>query len=237
MDGPLRFSEIAQAVPELSDRLLSERMKELEARGIVERTVHPGPPLRVEYELSRDGPRARAGALRAPALGQPLARRAPVAAGAGPLSAVVARPLNPTTERRRAHRPPCRQLSVERAGAASRDRSPVLSRASRPPRDSVRFTSRACRCVAGEDDEAIQATAPSAAHRDRTDRQEPLRPGRATHRRRRAQLPAVGEPAHDHLVVAGVDPAALQGIADELAGDDDEPDSPAPMQFPALPSR
>jgi DNA-binding HxlR family transcriptional regulator len=55
MDGPLRFSEIAQAVPELSDRLLSERMKELEARGIVERTVHPGPPLRVEYELSRMG--------------------------------------------------------------------------------------------------------------------------------------------------------------------------------------
>ena len=55
MDGPLRFSEIAQAVPELSDRLLSERMKELEARGIVERTVIPGPPLRVEYSLSRMG--------------------------------------------------------------------------------------------------------------------------------------------------------------------------------------
>jgi DNA-binding HxlR family transcriptional regulator len=55
MDGPLRFSEIAQSVPELSDRLLSERMKELEARGIVERSVLPGPPLRVEYELSRMG--------------------------------------------------------------------------------------------------------------------------------------------------------------------------------------
>jgi DNA-binding HxlR family transcriptional regulator len=55
MDGPLRFSEVAQAVPELSDRLLSERMKELEARGIVDRTVLPGPPLRVEYELSRMG--------------------------------------------------------------------------------------------------------------------------------------------------------------------------------------
>jgi len=55
MDGPLRFSEIAQAVPELSDRLLSERMKELEGRGIVERTVHPGPPLRVEYSLSAMG--------------------------------------------------------------------------------------------------------------------------------------------------------------------------------------
>src|SRR6201995_5695926 len=55
MDGPLRFSQIAQAVPELSDRLLSERMKELEARGIVERTVIPGPPLRVEYSLSQRG--------------------------------------------------------------------------------------------------------------------------------------------------------------------------------------
>jgi DNA-binding HxlR family transcriptional regulator len=55
MDGPLRFSEVAQAVPELSDRLLSERMKELEARGIVERNVIPGPPLRVEYQLSRMG--------------------------------------------------------------------------------------------------------------------------------------------------------------------------------------
>jgi DNA-binding HxlR family transcriptional regulator len=54
-DGPLRFSEIAALVPELSDRLLSERVKELEARGIVERTVHPGPPVRVEYALSRMG--------------------------------------------------------------------------------------------------------------------------------------------------------------------------------------
>lgn len=51
----MRFSEIAQAVPELSDRLLSERMKELEARGIVQRTVHSGPPVRVEYALSRMG--------------------------------------------------------------------------------------------------------------------------------------------------------------------------------------
>ncbi|MGI8430590.1 MAG: winged helix-turn-helix transcriptional regulator [Solirubrobacteraceae bacterium] len=55
MDGPLRFSEIAQAVPELSDRLLSERMKELEARGIIARTVISGPPVRVEYGLSRMG--------------------------------------------------------------------------------------------------------------------------------------------------------------------------------------
>jgi DNA-binding HxlR family transcriptional regulator len=55
MEGALRFSEIAQAVPELSDRLLSERMKELERRGIVERRVISGPPLRVEYSLSQMG--------------------------------------------------------------------------------------------------------------------------------------------------------------------------------------
>jgi DNA-binding HxlR family transcriptional regulator len=55
MPGPMRFSQIAHAVPELSDRLLSERMKELEARGLVSRTVHPGPPVRVAYELTDMG--------------------------------------------------------------------------------------------------------------------------------------------------------------------------------------
>ena len=53
--GGMRFSEIAQAVPELSDRLLSERMKELEARGVVERTVLAGPPVHVEYRLTEMG--------------------------------------------------------------------------------------------------------------------------------------------------------------------------------------
>ena len=52
MDGPLRFSQIGAAVPQLSDRLLSERMKELEARGVVERRVASGPPVRVEYRLT-----------------------------------------------------------------------------------------------------------------------------------------------------------------------------------------
>ncbi|MGI9183774.1 MAG: winged helix-turn-helix transcriptional regulator [Solirubrobacteraceae bacterium] len=55
MDGALRFSEVASSIPELSDRLLSERMKELEGRGMVERTVVPGPPLQVRYELSKMG--------------------------------------------------------------------------------------------------------------------------------------------------------------------------------------
>ena len=52
---PMRFSEVGQAVPELSDRLLSERMKELETRGIVERQVHNESPVRVEYELTGMG--------------------------------------------------------------------------------------------------------------------------------------------------------------------------------------
>ena len=55
VNRPMRFSEIGQSVPELSDRLLSERMKELESRGIVERKVISGPPVRVEYRLSRMG--------------------------------------------------------------------------------------------------------------------------------------------------------------------------------------
>jgi DNA-binding HxlR family transcriptional regulator len=53
--GALRFSELAAAVPELSDRMLSDRLKELESRGLVERTVYAGRPLRVEYSLTRMG--------------------------------------------------------------------------------------------------------------------------------------------------------------------------------------
>jgi DNA-binding HxlR family transcriptional regulator len=55
MDGPLRFSEVKVLVPDLSDRLLSERMKELEAEGIVERRVIDDMPVRVEYTLTSKG--------------------------------------------------------------------------------------------------------------------------------------------------------------------------------------
>src|SRR3954463_11814965 len=55
MDGPLHFSGIRQLVPELSDRLLSERLKELEGEGIVERRVLDGSPVRVEYSLTSKG--------------------------------------------------------------------------------------------------------------------------------------------------------------------------------------
>jgi len=55
MDGPLRFSEVKVLVPDISDRLLSERLKELERRGIVHRSVIDGMPVRVEYRLTRKG--------------------------------------------------------------------------------------------------------------------------------------------------------------------------------------
>jgi DNA-binding HxlR family transcriptional regulator len=55
LDGPLRFSEIRHLVPDLSDRLLSERLKELEAEDIVERRVMEGSPVRVEYALTSKG--------------------------------------------------------------------------------------------------------------------------------------------------------------------------------------
>ena len=55
LDGPAHFSEIRQLVPDISDRLLSERLKELEAEGIVERRVHDGSPVRVEYTMTDKG--------------------------------------------------------------------------------------------------------------------------------------------------------------------------------------
>jgi DNA-binding HxlR family transcriptional regulator len=55
MDGPLRFSEIKLLVPDLSDRLLSERLKELESVEIVERRELGGHGGRVEYGLTRKG--------------------------------------------------------------------------------------------------------------------------------------------------------------------------------------
>lgn len=52
---PIRFTEIAHAVPQLSDRLLSERLKELEQRGLITRHEARDPPKRVEYALTPMG--------------------------------------------------------------------------------------------------------------------------------------------------------------------------------------
>jgi DNA-binding HxlR family transcriptional regulator len=53
--GSLRFSTIAAAVPDLSDRMLSDRLKELESYRLVDHTVYPGPPVRVQYALTHAG--------------------------------------------------------------------------------------------------------------------------------------------------------------------------------------
>src|SRR4051794_3131962 len=55
LGGATRFHEIAEAVPGLSDRLLSERLRELEAEDVITRSVQPTVPVRVEYHLTEKG--------------------------------------------------------------------------------------------------------------------------------------------------------------------------------------
>lgn len=57
-----RFATLRDAIPDITDRMLSERLQELEQNGIVERTVLPESPVRVEYALTKKG-RALAAAL------------------------------------------------------------------------------------------------------------------------------------------------------------------------------
>lgn len=55
LNGRMRFAELRDAIPDISDRMLSERLRELEAEGIVDRIVVPETPVRVEYELTEKG--------------------------------------------------------------------------------------------------------------------------------------------------------------------------------------
>jgi len=55
LSGPMRFSQLTHTIPQISDRLLSMRLRELEAHGIVTRQVYNEPPLRVEYALTAKG--------------------------------------------------------------------------------------------------------------------------------------------------------------------------------------
>jgi DNA-binding HxlR family transcriptional regulator len=54
-DGPRYFAEISEAVPGISDRLLSRRLRELEEELMVRRSVHGGTPPRVSYALTEKG--------------------------------------------------------------------------------------------------------------------------------------------------------------------------------------
>jgi len=55
MDGQKHFCELKRAVPDLSDRMLSLRMRELEDAGLIEREVQTGTPVGVVYRLTAKG--------------------------------------------------------------------------------------------------------------------------------------------------------------------------------------
>lgn len=57
LSGALRFNEFAEAISGISPRMLSERLRDLEAAGLVERTVLPSSPPAVEYRLTERGRR------------------------------------------------------------------------------------------------------------------------------------------------------------------------------------
>jgi DNA-binding HxlR family transcriptional regulator len=64
LQSSCRFATLREAIPDITDRMLSDRLQELEAEGIVARTVVPETPVRVEYSLTKKG-RALAAAFQA----------------------------------------------------------------------------------------------------------------------------------------------------------------------------
>jgi DNA-binding HxlR family transcriptional regulator len=55
LGGRARYHELRNAIPDISDRMLAERLRELEHEGVIDRVVVPETPVRVEYELTEKG--------------------------------------------------------------------------------------------------------------------------------------------------------------------------------------
>ncbi len=55
LPGPMRFVNIENSLPKISGKVLSDRLRELEAEGIVVRNVYPEAPVRIEYSLTNKG--------------------------------------------------------------------------------------------------------------------------------------------------------------------------------------
>ncbi len=55
VDGPRRFNELRRRLPGVTQRMLTLQLRELEADGIVQRTVYAQVPPRVDYELTEGG--------------------------------------------------------------------------------------------------------------------------------------------------------------------------------------
>jgi len=53
--GSTRFGQIREAIPQLTDKMLASRLKQLESEGVVSRTVYAETPVRVEYQLTEKG--------------------------------------------------------------------------------------------------------------------------------------------------------------------------------------
>ena len=78
--GPARYNVLRDAIPDISDRMLSERLRELEEEDVITRTVIPETPVRVEYALTDKGRDLKAAVL---AIGEWAEKWLPVEAGQG----------------------------------------------------------------------------------------------------------------------------------------------------------
>ena len=105
--GRARYSAVRDAIPQISDRMLSERLRELEAEGLVSRIVLPNPPIRVEYELTKKGHELQASLA---AIANWAERWLPVP----PKDASSAAPAQPGEPRRSSSRAPRRTASPVR---------------------------------------------------------------------------------------------------------------------------
>jgi DNA-binding HxlR family transcriptional regulator len=81
--GDSRYHEIRESVSEISDRMLAERLRELEAEGVVVRHVFPTTPVRIEYELTAKGRALEAAIVAIGKWADEWIDPATVAAGAG----------------------------------------------------------------------------------------------------------------------------------------------------------
>ncbi|MCC5466799.1 winged helix-turn-helix transcriptional regulator [Pelosinus baikalensis] len=54
-EGPMKFTDISNLIPEMSDKMLGERFRELEIQGLITRKVYSTIPVRIEYELTDKG--------------------------------------------------------------------------------------------------------------------------------------------------------------------------------------
>lgn len=55
MEEKRRFRDIREQIPQMSERMLAERLKDLEASGLINRQVYPETPVRIEYTLTEKG--------------------------------------------------------------------------------------------------------------------------------------------------------------------------------------